>query len=131
MTLYWDAKEHSARADRGLGFAYGLGSVTGDTGKGTLGLSSGGELIAEKEFTLTAYVKDPVANQTVTLSLPPSLVLTDSKDTEPVPLSGSVSTVTWHVKPLKSGLFTMNLTSSTGVSLDHKVAVRPQSEHLR
>jgi len=132
VTLYWNQEDLARDKTRVVGFAYGLGSVTGDTGKGTLGLSSGGELIAEKEFTLTAYVKDPVPNQTVTLSLPPSLVLTaGSKERQDVPLSGSVSTVTWHVKPLKSGKFSMTLTSSTGVSLQHWVAVKPKSEAFR
>ncbi len=131
VTLYWDQEELARDKTRVVGFAYGLGNVTGDTGKGTLGLSSGGELIAEKEFTLTAYVKDPVPNQTVTLELPPSLVLTGgSKKEQDVPLTGSVSTVTWHVKPMKSGVFTMKLRSSTGVSLQHKVAVRPKGEIL-
>jgi len=133
VTLYWGEKELPPSGVRKLGFAYGLGSVTGDAGKGTLGLTSGGELVAGKEFTLTAYVKDPVQNQTVTLGVPPSLTFVGGdKDTKPVPAasSGSVSTVTWHVKASKSGVFTLNL-SSGGVSLKHKIMVRPEGELYR
>ena len=131
VTLYWAEEELKPGKTRQMGFAYGLGSVTGDSGNGTLGLTSGGELVAGKEFTLTAYVKDPVQNQKVKLELPPSLVFVDDKDTKDVAGAGpgSVSTVTWHVKASKSGVFTLKL-SSDGVKLEHKVVVRPDKEYL-
>ena len=59
VTLYWDDKDIAPKQTRRVGFAYGLGSVTGDTGEGQLGLTSGGEVAAGKDFTLTAYVKNP------------------------------------------------------------------------
>jgi hypothetical protein len=131
VTLYWEEKDLKPGDSRKLGFAYGLGSVTGDSGKGTLGLTSGGELVAGKEFTLTAYVKDPVEKQEATLRLPPSLAFVGDKETKPVPrpTSGSVSTVTWHVKAARSGVFTLKLKS--GVEVEHKIMVRPDKEFLR
>jgi hypothetical protein len=127
VTLYWEEKEQPPGGVRKLGFAYGLGSVTGDAGKGTLGLTSGGELVAGKEFTLTAYVKDPVQNQKISLKLPGSMTFAAGDgETKPVPAAtaGSVSTVTWHVKASKSSVFTLHL-SSAGVDLKHKIMVRP------
>jgi hypothetical protein len=132
VTLYWKEQNLRPGETRKLGFAYGLGSVTGDSGKGTLGLTAGGEVVAGKEFTLTAYVKDPVPNQTVKLEVPPSIALVGDKETQPVPSAGagSASTVTWHVKASKSGVFTLRL-SSGGVKLEHKIMVRPDKELYR
>jgi hypothetical protein len=132
VTLYWAPMDLKPGATRRLGFAYGLGSLTADSGKGTLGLTSGGELVAGKEFTLTAYVKDPVQNQPVKLEVPSSLVLVGDTKEKPVPppASGSVSTVTWHVKAARSGVFMLKL-SSGGVKVEHRIVVRPDKEFLR
>jgi hypothetical protein len=132
VTLYWKEQNLRPETTRVLGFAYGLGSVTGDSGKGTLGLTSGGELVAGKEFTLTAYVKDRVENQKVKLELPASITLVGDKETKdvPPPSSGSVSTVTWRVKASKSGVITVRL-SSGGVEVKHKILVRPDKELYR
>jgi hypothetical protein len=132
VTLYWEEKRLEPEKVRKLGFAYGLGNVTGDAGKGTLGLTSGGELVAGKEFTLTAYVKDPVAGQLIELGVPSSFTLVGDKEAQrvPAPTSGSVSTVTWHVKASRSGVFTLKL-SSGNVKLEHKIMVRPDKEFLR
>jgi hypothetical protein len=127
VTLYWAEKELKPGATRVLGFAYGLGSMTGDSGKGTLGLTSGGELVAEKEFNLTAYVKDPVPNQTVSLSLPRGLVLVGGKEKEEVKAgsAGQFSTVSWRLKADRQGLYTVKLSSSTGASVEHRLPIKP------
>jgi hypothetical protein len=125
VTLYWKEKELGPRETRQLGFAYGLGSVTGDTGKGSLGLTTGGELIAGQEFTLTAYVKDPVAGQTVTLTLPKGLNLIAGKEKEEVKAGGGFSTVSWRLKADAEGVYTVGLASSAGGSVEHPLAVLP------
>ena len=62
-----DQQPLPAKGVRLVGFAYGLGSLSGDKSAGKLGLIAGGEMIAQKEFTLTAYVRSPVSS---TLPLP-------------------------------------------------------------
>jgi hypothetical protein len=125
VTLYWKEEELGPGKSRQLGFAYGLGSLTGDSGKGSLGLSTGGELIAEQDFTLTAYVKDPVPNQTVTLTLQKGLKLVSGKEKEEVKGGASFSTVSWRLRAEKEGSYKVTLTSSTGASVEHRLAVFP------
>jgi hypothetical protein len=127
VTMYWDDKEIKPGETRRVGFAYGLGSVAGDESGGQLGMTAGGELVADKEFTLTAYVKDPVPGMTVTLTLPKSLKLAGGNLKEPVPekKSGSYSPVTWRVKATKSGVHRVEVKLSTGAKLKYRLAVKP------
>ena len=130
VTLYWNERELRQDESRVIGFAYGLGSVSGDSGKGTLGLTSGGELIAGKVFTLTAYVKDPAPNQKITIKLPKGLSLVGDKDTLDVPAVTGFTTVTWHVKADKSNKFKITLHSG-GASLEYWIGVKPEGELYR
>jgi len=129
VTLYWDDKEIPPQKTRSVGFAYGLGTVTGVQG-GQLGLTAGGELVAEKEFTLTAYVKSPAPGTTITLTLPKSLQLvtagTERQEVPTVPPGSpsQYSTVTWRLKALKSGLYKVSVALSTGISLQHKLVIQ-------
>ena len=130
VTMYWDDKEIKPGQTRRVGFAYGLGSVTGDESGGQLGMTAGGELVADKEFTLTAYVKNPAPGMTVTLSLPKKLKLVGGNLKEPVPelksgAAGSVSPVTWRVKATGSGVHRVEVKLSTGAKLKYRVAVKP------
>ena len=95
---------------RTVGFAYGLGSMTGDDGRGQLGMTAGGEVVAGKEFTLTAYVKNPAPGATVTLALLRGLELaagSEKQSVDPVPAGSSspYSPVTWKVKATKAGVY--------------------------
>jgi hypothetical protein len=133
VTLYWDAKEIPPKQTRMVGFAYGLGNVTGDKGEGQLGITSGGELVAGKDFTLTAYVKNPAPGTTITLALPKTIELTAGKETESVPpippgASSPYSLVTWKVKAVKGGVFPLKVSLSTGAKLQYKLVVRQAAE---
>ncbi len=129
VTMYWNDKEIAPRKTRTVGFAYGLGSVTGDKGAGQLGVTAGGEMMAGKEFTLTAYVKNPAPGTTIALVLPRGLQLAGGKDKEEVPMvaPGSpspYSPVTWRVKALKSGAPRVRVTLSTGAKLEHRLVIK-------
>lgn len=129
VVLYWDDKEIPAKQTRTVGFAYGLGSVTGEKGDGQLGLTAGGEVKAGKEFTLTAYVKNPAPGTTIKLTLPRNLVLVGGSEKESVPpippgASSAFSPVSWRVKATKSAIVTVIVTLSSGAKLEHRLVIR-------
>ncbi len=130
VTMYWMDREVAPKATRSVGFAYGLGSVSGEKG-GQLGITAGGQLVAGKEFTLTAYVKNPPPGTKATLTLPKGLELGgDSKkeqDVPPVPpgASSPFSPVTWRVKAVKDGVKRVKVSLSTGVTDDYKLVIKP------
>jgi hypothetical protein len=129
VTMYWDDKEVPPKGTRTVGFAYGLGSVSGEKG-GQLGITAGGQLVAGQEFTLTAYVKNPASGTTATLHLPRGLQLAGGSPTEtvaPVPAGASspFSPVTWRVKAVKDGVKQVRVSLSTGVVEQHKLVIQP------
>ncbi len=135
VTLYWDDAKVEPGKPRKVGFAYGLGSVSGGKGGGQLGLTAGGDLVKDKEFTLTAYIKNPTKGTTVKLTLPSGLALTHGKETEDVPelpsgAASPFSTVTWRVKASKGAVFPVNVALSTGAKEVHKIYVKQAAEVL-
>jgi hypothetical protein len=129
VTMYWDNKDLEPKKTRTVGFAYGLGSVTGDTGSGQLGITAGGELMADREFTLTAYVKNPAPGMTISLGLPKRLKLVSGSPTETVPpipagASSPYSPVTWRVKASKGGVHRVTVSLSTGASIKHRLVIK-------
>jgi hypothetical protein len=130
VTLYWDDREVMPGKTRILGFAYGLGSLTGEKGSGQLGITSGGELVLGKEFTLTAMVKNPAPGTTITLGLPKGLQLVSGSEKESVPAippgAASVfSPVTWRVKALKDGVLPVKVALSSGATLSSPLVIKP------
>jgi hypothetical protein len=135
VTLYWDEKEIPPKQTRTVGFAYGLGTVTGQKGGGQLAVTAGGELEEGKEFTVTAYVKNPAPGATATLTLPGGLRLAGGTEKESVPAlppgaAGSISPVTWRVKALKGGMFTVKVTLNSGATEQYQVVVRRGKKNL-
>jgi hypothetical protein len=129
VTMYWDEKEVAPGKSRKIGFAYGLGSVTGDSGAGQLGITAGGEMVVGKEFTLTCYVKNPAPGTTVTLTLPRGLTLAAGREREDVPplppgASSPYSPITWRVKANASGVQRVKVTLNTGASSEHRLLVK-------
>jgi hypothetical protein len=129
VTMYWDDREVTPGKSRTVGFAYGLGSITGEKSGGQLGLTAGGELVADKEFTLTAYVKNPAPGTTITLGLPRGLELVAGRMTENVPAippgaSSPYSPVTWRVRASRSGVRRVKVSLNSGATLTHKVVIR-------
>jgi hypothetical protein len=128
VTMYWDDKKVMPKETRIVGFAYGLGSVSGDKGEGQLGITAGGEVVEKKEFTLTAYVKNPAPGTTITLALPKGMQLAGGNLKETVPplppgSSSAYSPVTWRVKAFKPGIQRVWVTLNTGATLQHRLVI--------
>ncbi len=130
VTMYWDAKPLAAGTSREVGFAYGLGDVASSEG-GKLRLTTGGDFTPGGEFTVTAEISQPVAGQTVTLTLPDGLKLADGGDLKrPVPAGSDerhLPVVTWKVKAAATGKYTLQVDSSNGASASKKVTITTQS----
>jgi hypothetical protein len=125
VTIYWNPVPIDAGKSREVAFAYGLGSVSAGEGGGQLGLSVAGSFAPRGEFTLTAEVRNPVAGQTLTLTLPEGFDLVTGGLTQPVPVGGSASAVTWKVRGgPRQGTYTLGVKSSTGVAQTQKVDIK-------
>jgi hypothetical protein len=124
--LYWADRALPPGEAREVGFAYGLGKVTSTAG-GKLALTSGGDFVVGGEFTIIAYVNDPVPEQTVRLVLPSGLEHVLGEETQAVPApKGDVrySLVTWKVKARRSGRFALRVQSSSGTAQTERVTIR-------
>ena len=127
VVLYWNEKEIEPGSHRDLGFAYGLGNVASSEG-GKLGLTVGGSFRPGEEFTVTAYVHEPLPRQTVSLELPRGLTRAEGEATQNVPAlpAGAASRnspVTWKVKAARAGRFNLRVKSSNGLSQSQVVTV--------
>ena len=133
VAMYWDPRLISAGGSRELGFTYGLGDVAAGEGGGKLGLSVGGAFTPGGEISVTAYVNNPTAGQTVTLTLPPGFQPADGGGlTRDVPAvaPGSVSRmspVSWKVKAAGAGDYTIKVDSSNGASQSKKITIKARS----
>jgi hypothetical protein len=128
VVLYWNDKELPAGGHRELGFAYGLGHVTSSEG-GKLGLTVGGSFRPGEEFTVTAYVNNPLPRQTVSLELSRGLTRVDGeaiRDVPPLPAGATSknSPVTWKVKPARAGRYTVRVKTNNGLSQTQTVTIR-------
>jgi hypothetical protein len=130
VVMYWPERPLQPGEAREVGFAYGLGKVSGGEGGGKLALTVGGSFLPGGEFTVTAYVNNPAPGQTVTLSLPEGFGLSSGAATQTVPpvppgAARSTSPVTWKVRaPSKEGRYTLKVQSSNGASQTHPLRIR-------
>jgi hypothetical protein len=91
----------------------------------------GGSFLPGGEFTVAAYVKAPLAGETLTLALPRDLTLTAGTETAAVPAlpaeaSPPVVLVSWRVRsdPAAQKSYTVRVTSSAGPAQARTIAVR-------
>jgi hypothetical protein len=130
VTIYWNEKVLQPGESREVGFSYGLGTVAGGEGGGKLAVTVGGSFLPGGEFTVTAYVQNPVPGQTVTLTLPSGFQLVQGAATQTVPplpanAASRTSPVTWRVKsPSREGNYSLKVQSSTGVSQTQPVRIQ-------
>jgi hypothetical protein len=130
VAIYWDERELPPEGVREAGFTYGLGNVSSGEAGGKLAVTLGGAFAPGGEFTVTAYVKNPIPGQTVTLALPPDFELLDGSARQSVPPlpSGAASRnspVTWRVRAgPREGTYTVKVQSSTGVSQTQEVRIK-------
>lgn len=87
----------------------------GPTG-GKMALQLAGSFEPEKVFDLKARVTDPVANQTLRLTIPEGLERVEGGSTEKVPAAGAdgAAMVAWKLKVLSPGKHAIRVASSTG-----------------
>jgi hypothetical protein len=130
VVMYWPERPLQPNEAREVGFAYGLGKVSGGEGGGKLALTVGGSFLPNGEFTVTAYVNNPARGQTVTLSLPEGFALTAGAATQAVPpvppgAARHTSPVTWKVRaPSKEGRYTLKVQSSNGAAQTQPLRIR-------
>ncbi len=128
VVLYWQEKELPAGGHRELGFAYGLGNVSSAESGGKLGLTVGGSFRPGEEFTVTAYVHEPLPHQMITLELPRGLSGVGDVATQPVPaLPGDAtsrnSPVSWKLKAARPGRYTLRVRTSNGLTQSQIVTI--------
>ena len=130
--MYWEPRPIDPGAGREMGFAYGLGDVAAGEGGGNLGLSVGGSFTPGGEISVTAYVNNPVARQTVTLHLPAGFQIAEGGLTQAVPspapgAASRMSPVSWKVKAGGAGDYSVQVDSSNGASQSKKVTIKTRS----
>jgi hypothetical protein len=128
VTMYWDAKPLGPGKTRVVGFTYGLGSVDARESGGHLLLTVGGRLVPNVEFTLTALVHDPKADETLTLEMPSGIDAEEqtTQRVPPVPAGASRadSPVTWRLRAAKDGKYELSVRSSTGAKQKLPLTIR-------
>jgi hypothetical protein len=129
VTIYWNDKLLDAGAKREVGFAYGLGNVSSE-GSGKLALTAGGSFRPSGEFTLTAYVNNPLPNQTLKLTLPEGFRLVEGELQQSVPpLPPNAASrnipVTWRIRAgIQEGTFALKVESSNGLTQTQNITIR-------
>ncbi|HXG09967.1 MAG TPA: hypothetical protein VNK04_09275 [Gemmataceae bacterium] len=119
VVIYWNERELKPGQRREMGFTYGLGSVVSGEGNGRLGVTVGGTFRPGGEFTVTAYVSNPMPGERLTLHLPDGFRLVEGQAEQPVPeLPAGArrrnSPVTWRVQAGHEGEYTLRVESSAG-----------------
>jgi hypothetical protein len=117
--IFWQPREIQPGAKVEFACAYGRGLATLPENEGRVKLTLSGSFEPGKQFMVTAYVEEPVANQTLLLELPAGLELLEGRELQPVPAppSGSAtSVVTWKARARELGSFDIRIRSSNGVT---------------
>jgi hypothetical protein len=114
--LYWEPRVIPPGGQLSVGFGYGKGLATLPEGEGRLSLRLGGSFEPNKLSTISAYVDDPLPNQTLALELPEGLELVEGKAIQPVPAATDTSLVLWKARVRALGTHAVVIRSSTGIS---------------
>jgi len=124
--LYWEAKMLKPGEKREMAWAYGGGLAGSIENEGKMAVALGGSFEPGKQFTLSAFVDDPVPGQTLTLELPAGMTRLEGKEIQPVPAPGEKgsSLVLWKARVLQPGDFEVKVRSSTGVTQVKHISVK-------
>jgi hypothetical protein len=130
VVIYWGEKPLRPGEKREVGFAYGLGSLA--ISGGQLGVSVGGSFTPQGDLTVVALVNNPDKGQTVTLKLPDGFQLVEGEATQSVPISRAGATsqqspVTWRVRAVREGTFTIEVQSSNRITQKKRVIIRAKT----
>lgn len=131
VVLYWEPRELRPGQSRDIGFTYGLGHV--EIGpQFLLGVTVGGQYYVGGELTVVALVADPKV-KSVKLELPKGLQLLDTPAQQPVTMRAGIgeaarpSPVTWRVRAIQSGTFTLDVSTDTGMKQSRRVKIEAKS----
>jgi len=129
VTMYWNEQQLEPDKTRTVGFAYSLGNVDASESGGHILLTVGGRLVPLGEFTLTALVHDPKADEKLTLDLPKGFsIAKDDKEQKvpsvPAKASRPDSPVTWRIKAGAEGKYELTVRSSVGKTQKLLVHIR-------
>jgi hypothetical protein len=114
--VYWPELEMAPGTKRAMAFTYGLGQITSTGSEGSLGLTVGSSSIRpDKEFTVTAYVKNPEPGQKVKINLPKTggFSLAAGEEEQTVEKGTDYSQVSWKVKAGQPGSYRFEVTSGS------------------
>ncbi len=124
--IYWEPREIKPNTKHEFAWAYGGGYACNPENDGVVALALGGSFEPGKIFTLTAYVEDPVLNQTLTLELPDGMERLEGREVQPVPVAHSgPSVVLWKARVLRPGDYEVKVRSSTGVTQIKSISISP------
>jgi len=129
--FFWDPREIKAQGKREVAFALGMGIACNPENEGKVSIDFGGNFEPHKEFTVTAYVDDPIEGQSLTLELPKGMVRTEGKDTQsvPPPADGGQSVVLWKGRVQELGTYPVRIRSNNGVTYTRTIAItRPDGD---
>jgi hypothetical protein len=120
VVVYWAEQDMPPGTKRAMAFTYGLGRIT-STGSGGLGLTVGSSSIRpDKEFTVTAFVKNPEPGQKVKINLPRTggfSLAAGQGEEQTVEKGTDYSQVSWKVKAGEVGTYRLEVT--TGLAREH------------
>ena len=130
--FFWEPREVKANGKREVGFAYGRSVACNPENEGKVSIDFGGNFEPNQEFTITAYVDDPIDGQSLTLELPSGIAQNEGKDTQSVPApatEGGQSIVMWKCRVKALGSHSLRIRSSNGVTYTRMVTItRPTVE---
>ena len=132
VAIFFDPKVLLPGGKRDMAYAYGIGIASNPEKEGRVNLQFAGSFEKGKQFTITAYIDDPVESQSLTLDLPAGLRLAEGKATQSVPAQpqGGQSIVLWKIQVEKLDSFALQVRSSNGVVYNTRLTIEeaPQPE---
>ena len=129
VVIYWERKEPvRPNGKREVGFAYGLGNVASGN---RLLVSLDGSFKPGGEFTVTALVHNPAADEELTLTLPsgfkPRSDLRQKVPPLPPGASSRNSPVTWKILAAAAGKYEIKVRSNKKDEQTQKVLIKANS----
>jgi hypothetical protein len=124
--MYWKEQTVQPNSTITMAYAYGKGLAVTPESEGRIGIAFGGSFEPGKLFTISAYVDDPISNQTIELELPSSMELIEGKRMQPVPVpppDSATSMVLWKCRVKDLGEHTLRIRSSSGVTQTRTITV--------
>jgi hypothetical protein len=128
--ILFDPKQVAAGGKRDMAYAYGIGIASNPENEGRVSLQVNGSFEIGKQFTVTAYVNDPLESQSLTLDLPAGLTRVDGKETQAVPAASEMnsSVVLWKVRVDQVGEFPFKVRSSNGMIYNTVLKIEPSDQ---